>query len=301
MEKLLSLEFELFAMIAVGFLIRRIRLLGKEAEGLITDLVLYVVLPCNIFNSFLKAGQDSSAAECIAVLLVSIGIQLLSLLYSRFAFPKESPDHRCSLSYAMICSNAGFLGNAVTEGVFGAAGLMLTSIYLIPPRIMMWSEGLAIYSGVSDKRATIRKVVTHPCVVACFLGLLVMELHIPFPAFLQQPIQSIGRCNTPLTMLMIGMILSEIDLKHLVDKTILIFTVHRLILMPLIVFLACRILSVSKNVAGVSTLLAAMPAGATTAMLSAKYKRDPEFATRLVVFTTLCSVPAIFIWSTLLV
>ncbi|MBQ9008960.1 MAG: AEC family transporter [Clostridia bacterium] len=300
MQQLISLEFNLFSMIAVGFLLRRMRLMGKEAEGIITDLVIYVILPCNIFNSFLSSGPDTLASDCLAILLVSIGIQVLSLIYGKFAFPKETPDRRRNLAYAMICSNAGFLGNPVAEGVFGSLGLMLASIYLIPQRIMMWSEGLAIYSGVSDKRATVRRVLTHPCVVACILGILVMVLHIPFPDFLKNPIQSIGRCNTPLTMIMIGMLLSNIDLKHLVDKTILIFTVHRLVLMPLVVFLICQLLPVSKTVTGVSTLLAAMPAGATTTMLAAKYGHDPKFATRLVIFTTLCSVPAIFIWSLVL-
>ncbi|MBQ9195883.1 MAG: AEC family transporter [Clostridia bacterium] len=301
MEKLWPLEFNIFIMMAVGFLIRKIRVLGKEAERVITDLVLYVVLPCNIFQSFLGGSSGAEAGDYLAVLLISIGIQLLSLVYGKLAFPRENADRRCNLAYAMICSNAGFLGNAVTEGVFGAVGLMLTSIYLIPQRIMMWSEGLAIYSGVSDKRATLKKVTTHPCVAACILGLLVMALHIPIPALIQTPIQAIGRCNTPLTMMMIGMILSEIDLKRLVDKTILRFTLHRLVLMPLIVYLACLLLSVSKTVTGVSVLLAAMPAGATTTMLSAKYDRDPEFATKLVVFTTLCSVPAIFLWSMVLI
>ena len=288
-------------MMAVGFLLRRARVLGKEAERVITDLVLCVVLPCNIFNSFLSGGGDAVAADYIAVLLISIGIQVLSMLYGRFAFPKEAPDRRCNLAYAMICSNAGFLGNAVTEGVFGPMGLVLTSIYLIPQRVMMWSEGLAIYSGKANMRDVVKKVLTHPCVIACILGLAAMILKIPVPALIQTPIQSIGRCNTPLTMMMIGMILSEIDLKRLVDKTILRFTVHRLVLMPLIVYLACLLLPVGKTVAGVSVLLAAMPAGATTTMLSSKYGRDPEFATKLVVFTTLCSIPAIFLWSTILI
>ena len=163
------------------------------------------------------------------------------------------------------------------------------------------AAGIAIYSGEFDKKKTLKKVLTHPCVIACILGLLAMALSIPIPALLQTPIQSIGRCNTPLTMMMIGMILSEIDLKRLVDKTILRFTVHRLVLMPLVVYLACLALPVSKMVTGVSVLLAAMPAGATTTMLSAKYDRDPEFATKLVVFTTLCSVPAIFLWSMVLI
>ena len=102
-------------------------------------------------------------------------------------------------------------------------------------------------------------------------------------------------------MMMIGMILSEIDLKHLTDRTVLWFTVHRLVLMPLVVYLFCLLLSIDKTVTGVCVLLAAMPAGATTSMLSAKYGRDPQFATKLVVFTTLCSIPAIFLWSVVLV
>lgn len=300
MNKLLSLEFNIFAMMAVGFLIRKIRLLGKEAQRSITDLVLYVVLPCNIFNSFLGNHSELAFMDYISVLLVSIGIQVVSLLYGKIAFPRQNAERRTNLAYAMICSNAGFLGNPVAEGVFGPIGLMLASIYLIPQRIMMWSEGLAIYSGVSDKKATIKKVITHPCVVACLLGIIVMASKLTIPELILDPIRQIGKCNTPLTMMMIGMILSDIDLKNLVDKTILHFTLHRLVLMPLLVFAVCSLLGVSKTVTGLSTLLAAMPAGATTTMLASKYDRDPEFATKLVIFTTLCSIPAIMAWSVFL-
>ena len=300
MGELLSLDFSIVAMIAVGFLIRKIRVVGKEAERVVTDLVLSVILPCNIFVSFLGENAGVSGKDFLAVFLISIGVQILAMLYARYAFPKEHPDHRISLGYAMICSNAGFLGNAITEGVFGAAGLQLTSLYLIPQRIMMWTEGLALYSGETDKKATIKKVATHPCVIACILGLLAMMTRITVPGFLAYPIQSIGRCNTPMTMLMIGMILSEIDLNNLVDRSIAIFTVHRLIVMPGVIFLICLLAGVSKIVTGVSVLLAAMPAGATTTMMASKYNRDPQFATKLVIFTTLCSIPAIVIWSMIL-
>ena len=140
MDRLWTLEWNIFVMMGVGFLIRKIHLVGKEAEGILTNLVLYVVLPCSIFNSFLGNHAGVSGSDYLAILLISIGIQFLALLYAKFAFRKESDDHRCNLGYAMICSNAGFLGNPIAEGVFGANGLMLASIYLIPQRIMMWSE-----------------------------------------------------------------------------------------------------------------------------------------------------------------
>ena len=120
------------------------------------------------------------------------------------------------------------------------------------------------------------------------------------PPLLLSPVQAIDKCNTPLSMMVIGTILGEIDLKALADKTVVRFTVYRLVLMPLAVYGVCLVLGLSRLVTGVSTLLAAMPAGATTTMLAAKYERDPQFATKLVIFTTLLSIPAILIWSLVL-
>ncbi len=129
---------------------------------------------------------------------------------------------------------------------------MLASIYLIPQRIMMWSAGLTVFTKSMSRRETVKKVLTHPCVVACGIGLILMFGGITPPEVLLTPLQTIGRCNTALSMLVIGMI------------------------------------------------LAAMPAGATTSMLAAKYGTVPEFATKMVVFSTLCSIPSIAAWSVLL-
>lgn len=86
----------------------------------------------------------------------------------------------------------------------------------------------------------------------------------------------------------------------MLDKTVIWFTVNRLVIIPLLVYGVTLLLPVSPTVRGVSVLLAAMPAGATTTMLALKYDRDPEFATKLVVFSTLLSIPAIMIWSFIL-
>ena len=106
-------------------------------------------------------------------------------------------------------------------------------------------------------------------------------------------------------MMVIGMILAEIDLKTIFDRTILAYSLHRLVIMPLLLFAVLRMLSslsvpVSALVTGVSVLLTAMPAGATTSMLAAKYNCDPGFAVRMVVTSTLLSIPAILIWSLVL-
>ena len=205
-----------------------------------------------------------------------------------------------NLRYGIICSNAGFLGNPIAEGLYGATGLMLASIYLIPQRIMMWSEGIAIYSGISDKKETAKKVISHPCVLACIVGLILLLTQADIPEVILTPIQTIGRCNTALSMMVIGMILAEINIKEIVDKAVILYSLQRLVIIPLIIYVVLTIIPVSHLVRGLSVILAAMPAGATTSMLASKYDRDPVFATKLVVFSTLCSIPAIIIWSAVL-
>ena len=80
--------------------------------------------------------------------------------------------------YGAVCTNAAFLGNAITEGLFGAEGLMLTSIFLIPQRMAMWSVGVSYFmqgAGAAPttpeekrahRKAVILKTIRHPCIVA---------------------------------------------------------------------------------------------------------------------------------------
>ena len=300
MKELLILQLTIFILLAVGFLVKKVHIVGAEGQRNITDLVIYVILPCNIVTSFLNGMTKDTLRDCLTILLISIGIQVFGVIYGKLLYRKQPEDRQKSLTYAIICSNAGFLGNPIAEGVFGATGLMYASVYLIPQRIMMWSEGLAIYSGEKGRKRTLVRVVTHPCVIACVIGIILMLTGITLPEAVLTPLKTIGRCNTALSMFVIGMILAEIDFRTMLDKTVIWFTVNRLVIIPLLVYGVTLLLPVSPTVRGVSVLLAAMPAGATTTMLALKYDRDPEFATKLVVFSTLLSIPAIMIWSFIL-
>ena len=304
MAALLKLQFIIFSLIAIGFFSRRRGMVSREGQKNITDLVINLILPCNILTSFSQQFAEGTMHECLMVFLISAGIQVFCVIYGRTAYPRETEEHRKCLAYGIICSNAGFLGNPLAEGIFGSVGLMFASVYLIPVRVMMWSAGIAIFSGEHDLKGTMKKVATHPCVLACAAGLVMMVNGwiVPEPCF--SLLQTIGRCNTAISMLVIGMILSDINPKELVDKIVVRYTVERLILIPLLVWIVllplvnARILS--RFSVNLSVLLAAMPAGATTSMLAAKYECAPGFATRMVILSTLCSIPTIFLWSMVL-
>ena len=300
METLVTLQITIFLLVATGFVLKRIHIVGPQGQKNINDMVIYVILPCNILRAFLDSPAENGFMSYLEVLVISVFIQAFCVIYGKIAFRKETEGRQKCLRYGTICSNAGFLGNPIAEGVYGAEGLMLASIYLIPQRIMMWSSGLAVFSGTSDKKQTMKKVLTHPCILACVLGILFMLADIQLPPGLDGMVTAVGNCNTAMSMMVIGMILADINIRDFWDRTVVKYTIHRLIIIPAAVYAVCRFLPLDRTAFGICVLLAAMPAGATTSILAEKYEMEPAFATKMVIFSTLLSLPTICIWSLLL-
>lgn len=300
MKELIDLQLTIFMLAGTGMLIKRIGIISSAAQKAMNDLVIYVILPCNIVKSFFMDFSSDVGTELIKILLVSMGIQALSVIYGRIAYRKQPADHQKCLRYGTICSNAGFMGNPIAEGVFGAYGLLLASVFLIPLRVMMWTEGIATFSGQKDFKKAARQVVTHPCIIACVIGLFFMITGLRPPVSITKTLTYIGNCNTAMSMMIIGMILADMNLSTLFDLTVLKYSVHRLVIIPLIVYLVLLPLPLSATARGLAVLLTAMPAGATTSILSAKYGVTPEFGTKMVIMSTLLSLPTICLWITLL-
>lgn len=300
MEKILTLQATIFLLVAVGFGVKRLGLIGPQGQKNMNDLVIYIILPCNILHAFMNSPVEGRLVYYLEVLAVSLGIQAFCVVYGRLVFRKEPEGRNKCLRYGTICSNAGFLGNPIAEGIYGAEGLVLASIYLIPQRIMMWTSGLAVFTGSTNRKATIQKVLTHPCIVMSELGILLMLTGWKLPKGITGAVDAIGSCNTAMSMMVVGMILADIDLKEFWDVTVAKFTFHRLIVIPAVVYLVCRCLPLDRNAFGICVLLAAMPAGATTSILAEKYGVDAPFATKMVIFSTLLSLPTICMWSMIL-
>ncbi len=300
MDTILPLLATLFLLIALGFLVKRIGLVGEQGRKNLTDLVIYVILPCNIVNAFASGADRSRLRLYLVTFAAALGIQGFSLLYGRLVFRRQPEGKRKCLQYGTVCSNGGFIGNPLAEGLWGMEGLAMASVYLIPLRVMIWSAGLAIFSGAQDFRQLLRRVLTHPCILACEAGIVLMLTGIRLPAFLMTPVRSIGQCNTALSMMAVGMILEQIDLRSFLDRDVLRFSLHRLILIPGLCWLVLKLLGVDSTVTALSVLMTAMPAGATTSILAAKYQMEPEFAAKMVIVSTLLSLPTILLWSMVL-
>lgn len=302
LASLWNLQGQLFALLAVGALLRKVGLFQESTKGFLTDLVLYVTLPCSIILSFRMEISRELLLSFSIIFFVSMGIQLFCFLLSRITYRKQDEGKKSVLRYGLLVSNAGFLGLPIAGELFGAAGYMYASIYLIPQRVVMWTAGLSIFSpaAVNKKQAAL-KVILHPCMVAVYIGLLWMLFPVKIPSFMEMTLSSLAGCTTALSMMLIGSLFAEMKREHLrLDGNLIVFSLLRLGFIPLVSYLVTRFMGLDPLIIGVSVILAAMPGGSSTVILASKYGRDTIYASKLVIVSTFLSLISIPVWGMIL-
>ena len=299
MKSLLTMQGMMFLMILIGAGMRKIQIVTTEGRRSMTNLVVNLILPSNILYAFSKADASAFRSMLVVVAMAFL-IQLAWYLLSRVLWRGMDESRRGVMRYAFQFSNCGYVGNPVIEGLYGAPGLVYASVFLLPVRLFMWSVGLECFQkGAGSLRKTIERALTHPCVVATILGVVWMFFPVGLPDFLYNTISGFNQCLTPMTMLVIGFIMAETDLKKMFCKDLFVITVLRLLLQPLAVLAACRLLNLETLVAEVVTVLVSMPVANTTALLASQHDCDYTFASNVVVFTTLVSMITIPLYSLL--
>ena len=218
-SSLLTLQGQLALLTLIGFFLARKGIINAQGRKCLTDLLINVILPANIIQSFLVEFSWDVLKSSASILLISLALQigcvvLCALGYNWLPFAKRSV-----YQYGTVCSNGAFLGSALVDGIWGSSGLLLSSIYLIPQRVAMWSVGVSYFlqdekpaskeEMRADRRAVLRKTFTHPCILAVVVGMVLMASQLPLPGFLGRTVKSLSNCNMGVSMILIGAIIGS--------------------------------------------------------------------------------------------
>ncbi len=292
---MIDMQLMMFLLVAIGFFIRKKGIVNTEGRMNMIDLCLHITLPFNVLHSFLRKWDWNLFIACGVILLLSVGFNAISVFFSAVLYKKQETNRQKSLKYGTIISNSGFLGNPMVEGIYGSEGLLYAALFMLPVRIVMWTIGIAVFLK-GRKEKLWKNVLTHPCIVAIYAGVIIMVCGIQFPTFVEKTIVGISGCNTPLSMMLVGMMLAEVKPKGLIDKTMVFYTAIRLLVIPAVVFAITGFLPIDGMLRGITVIMAGMPAPITTALLSAKYGGDEKYATGMVFLSTILSLITLPLW-----
>lgn len=229
-------------------------------------------------NLFLSFGFST----LLLVLAVVISIVLTARLKT---------DSKKILRFAWSFSNAGYMGFPLIQALYGAEGMLYASAFITMFNVMVWTIGCIMVSDKVRPKEIIKSIASTPVLYAVVIGLVIYLFQIPMPNMIQQPIAAIGNMNTPISMMIIGMIIAGSNLKYIVTNKYIWFTIAaRMILIPAISVALLYLLGARGMLASVVLIQAACPTAAITSVFAIQHKHDENLAAGAVVLTTLFSI-----------
>ena len=291
----------MFAIIlAAGFVVGKTKLITKESKSSMTNLVLYVTLPCTIVNSF-RVDYDPSLLHGLAMtLLVACISQGIGQAASVIFFRRLPFERRSVFRYGMIVCNSAFFGLSVISALFGSVALPFAAIYLIPQRFAMWLLGVPVFSkSVENRRKMVFQAIVHPSMIAVYAGLFIMVTRTELPDAVIGPISAVAACTMPIAMLLVGSILAEITPAMLIDRQIYFYCFLRLALIPGIIFLVCLLLGLDVGIIRICVLMAGMPAATTASLLAIRYGADERLGSTIITVSTVLFFAMLPAWMAL--
>lgn len=283
-------------MILIGFLANKRKIITNSIDTELSNLILYVLLPALIIKSMQYEFSQEIMKNSMKMLGMSLGIYAIIIGFSFLAVRilRLEGKQRDILQYMLIFSNVGFMGYPIISFVYGDIGVFYTALFNMPFNLLTWTVGVTIMSRSSDSKEkfSLKRVLFNPGLAAIVVGYTLFLTSTKVPESIYNVLNMLGSATTPMSMIVIGSILSKSNMGQLFTNIKLnIIAVFRLLVNPLVVFLLLKfIVGMDGMLLGIPTIIIGMPVAANCAIFATKFENDKFLASQGVFVTTLLSL-----------
>ncbi|NIJ05843.1 AEC family transporter [Frigoribacterium faeni] len=291
--------------IAAGWVVGRVDLLGPGAHQVLSRLVFFVLTPCLLFSTISRADVHVLFSELLVVsALASLAAAVLSVVLLRFVLRRTAAETTMgTMGGAYV--NANNIGLPVATYVLGSATfvapVLLYQLLVVTPVVLSVMDTVT-NRGSSLGRAIVRPL-TNPLLIASALGVLLAVLDVELPDPVMQPLLLVGAAAVPVVLLSFGMSLS--GSKPLQAREgradIAVATVLKLVVMPLVAWLlGAFVFDLDHDQLFVAVVLAGLPSAQNVFNYAQRYQTGVVVARDTVLVTTIGSVPLLVLVAALL-
>ena len=290
----------MFLLAAVGYICFRTKKITMEGCRTISNILIYLSLPCVIINSFLVEFSAEKLMGLIYSSLAAALVMIVSIVVSRVFFSKDA-----ILCFASSFSNPGFFGIPLIVATLSDGAVFYVAAFIAFVNLLQWSYGVALLttdvSAAKEKGSrkkflpSPKRLFTAPFMIATIIGLFFFLTGIPMPNLIYKGIQYISGLNTPLAMFTIGIYLAQTNPAKMFKKSKLyLLSAVRLLIIPLVSMLVLFFLPEEFSEMKMALLIvAACPTGSNVAVYAQLYDSDYSYAVETVIISTLLSIVSI--------
>ena len=290
----------IFAIIVVGYIATKLKVLSHEAEPAMVNLLIMITTPCMIFSSIVTKELDDSISGKVTLILISafayfIIMALLVIPISKRIFTRTPREDIGMLMTIMVAANAGFMGFPITKAVFGDHFFFLIVVHNIVLNIYLFSISI-LQMNYGQKSSfdikSIGKSVLNPCVVVSLVSMAILFAGIKMPDTLLDVTGMLGNVTTPLSMIVVGMRLANSKFIDIIkNRDLIIASVFNVLIIPIIAFLMVNWLPfLPSDVKLLLVWTSAFPCAVIIGGVAAKEGKNATLASEGIALTTLMSL-----------
>lgn len=304
----LLIVMPVFALIFVGWLVRKLGLLGPLAAGEINRFVVYLALPALLFDVISRAKPvEIWQPGFIATFGLSCLLVFAVTLACRWRSPNSLPDaaiDALSAAYA----NTGFLGFPLALAIFGPSALTPTLIAALLTVCGVFAVAIIVIEiGLQTERRIgplLLKVAAslgkNPLLLAPVIGAFFPVTGMIVPDPVSHFVKLLGGAASPCALVGLGLFLAEKRAASRSELAPAAFLISlKLLLQPLTAWLlATQIFRLSDALTHQVVMLAALPTGTGPYMLAEFYQREASLTSKVIIGSTVLSVLTITVYVT---
>lgn len=293
------------AVIAVGYLVGRLGILGEHAEFVLARLAFFVLSPALLFTVLAEADAAQLFSSLLPVsAIASLSCMAVFAITAALIWRRAVPETTIG-SLAAGYANANNIGLPIAAYVLGdpafAAPIILLQLVILTPIALTILD--VSTSGRPSLGRILSQPIRNPLIIGCTLGLVLSVTNITLPEPIMEPFHLIGAAAVPTVLLLFGMSLHG---RRILEpgsgrRDVLLAVVLKIIAMPTIAW------AVGALVFGLEGLplfavvvLAALPTAQNVFNYALRFERAVPVARDAVLLTTVLSVPALVVVAALL-
>ena len=305
MLQVAGLVIPLFGLVFFGYIAAKIKNIPIEALGWLNFFIVYIALPALFFNLLAKTpvSEFSNAPFLITTTAGTFITFFLCFLIGRFIRQNTTKESTIQ-GFAGAYGNIGYMGPPLALAAFGPeAGVPVALVFCLDNAMhfTLAPTLMAIGNKQRERVVTVvmdilRRIFTHPFILATIAGILAASFEFQPPAPLQQLLDSVAHAAAPCALFAMGVTAALRPLKRIPVELSYLIPV-KLIIHPLLMYLLLtQFTNVEATWIYAAVLLAALPTATNVFVLAQQYQVWEERASSAVVISTLLSIVTVTVF-----
>lgn len=299
MKALVEQLLVLYIFILVGVLLGRWKKDAAGKSSLLSFLLVNLFFPCKMFSNFSKNFTLNYLQNNYITLFLSLGILAVLILAGSLAgrLLTKEPYERKVYHYSTTVSNYAFFGYVLVEYAMGEAAMNDMMVFCLPFSVYCYTFGVAL---LLDKKVSL-KSLCNATTISIALGMVFGLTGLQLPGVLQSVASSAAACVGPVSMVLVGLVLSGFTLRQLLPSAqTWIFCAVRLLVVPGVILAICLLLrqfmELPSSVYPSAVLMACMPCGLNPVVYPKLIGKDCALGAKMIPLTALLSCATIPFW-----